>query len=158
VDYRVYRKVLRMVGELHLRGYQKLRIAPGMSASGMHWRCSVTPASNVLASHGAMLQDWERAAHYSSGMEGGYFNWTDAAHCSPSRLAELFLVRFPEIAAAGYGSDWLYAGWYVEMLHQTYPDLFPIAYADWDVAGERLETTGGRAGIRLALPPPGEAA
>ena len=147
-----------MVGELHLRGYQRLRIAPGMSASGCYWRCSVTPASNVLASHGARLRDWEKAAHYTSGMEAKYFDWADAAHCTPSRLAELFLVRFPDIAAAGHGSDWLYAGWYVEMLHRTYPDLFPIAYADWTVSENRLDTTGGREGIQLLLPPPGEAA
>jgi hypothetical protein len=43
----VYRKALLMVGELHVRGYQRLRIAPGMSASGCYWRCSVTPAAHI---------------------------------------------------------------------------------------------------------------
>ena len=32
MDFRNYRKVLRMVAELHLRGYQRIRIAPGMSS------------------------------------------------------------------------------------------------------------------------------
>ena len=102
----IYRKVLRLVSELHLRGYQCLRIAPGMSSSGMYWRCSITPVANILASHGAQLQDWEKAATYSSGMERNYFNWNDAAHCTPNQLAEMFIARFPEIAAAGYGPAW----------------------------------------------------
>lgn len=50
-------RVLRIVHELHKQGYQLLRIAPGMSASGCHWRCAITPRSNVLESHGAKLAD-----------------------------------------------------------------------------------------------------
>ena len=152
--YATYRKVLLMVSELHVRGYQRLRIAPGMSPSGCHWRCSITPASNISSEHGARLVSWDTlAAHYSSSSGSEYFEWTDASRLTPSRLAVRFIERFPDIAAAGRGSDWPYAGWYVEMLGITYPDTFPIAYADWDLPPDYLATTGRRPDVRVPLPP-----
>ena len=45
MEYRIHRKVLRMVSELHLRGYQRLRIAPGMSPSG--WNLNILETSNL---------------------------------------------------------------------------------------------------------------
>jgi hypothetical protein len=156
MDCRAYRKVLRMVSELHVRGYQRLRIAPGMSPSGGYWRCSITPVTNISGRHGARMLSWDRlAAHYSSGQERKYFKWEDAAHVTPSQLAELFIKRFPEIAEAGRGADWVYAGWFLEMLNLTYPNSFPIAYADWDLPFDRLATTGERSGVRIPLPPTG---
>lgn len=154
VNYSIYRKVLLMVGELHIRGYQRLRIAPGLAASGCYWRCAITPVTNISSRHGALMVSNEPAAHYSSGQERDYFGWKGAAQFTASHLAVHFIERFPDIVAAGRGSDWLYAGWYQEMLGLTYPDAFPIAYADWDLATDCLETTGGRANIRIPLPPP----
>jgi|GEM_PF-762467 len=155
--HRACRTVLLMVGELHLRGYQRLRIAPGMSASGCYWRCAITPVSNIPAGHGARLVSENRlVAHYSSGQGREYFGWGDVAHLTPGKLAERFIDRCPEIVAEGKGSDWLYAGWYVEMLGKTYPDLFPIAYADWELPSDGLETTGARREVMLPMPPPGE--
>jgi hypothetical protein len=70
-------------------------------------------------------------------------------------MADLFIQRFPEIVNAGKGSDWEYAGWYLEMLHLTYPDSFPIAYADWEISDDYLPTTGQRSDIKIPLPPNG---
>jgi hypothetical protein len=152
------RKVLRIVQELHLRGYQRLRIAPGMSASGLHWRCTVTPVSNIERSHGARRVDHDRlVANYSSGMGSHLFGWRDTRGKQPSRLADMFTERFPEIAEAGRGSDWPYAGWYVEMLHLTYPDARPYCYSDWQEDTEGfIPTIGGRK-LLIPMPPPGEA-
>ena len=158
------RKVLRVVAELHLRGYQRLRIAPGMSPSGGHWRCAITPASNVLVAHGAMLADWNGpVAHYTTGMENRYFDWADAAGRTPSQLADLFLERFGELAALGRGRDWLYAGWFVEMLALTYPDHVPIVYADYLDHGPESRwmptlSPDGTREVAVPMPPPGEAA
>src|SRR6188508_645112 len=55
IDLATYRKVLLVVYVLHQRGFQRLRICPGMSASGMHWRCSITPVTNVEKENGARL-------------------------------------------------------------------------------------------------------
>lgn len=68
-DYQLYRRVLRLVQELHLRGYQRLRIAPGMSAP-----MAVCPVSlsdkkhwiSVDVSH--LVQDWLSATLPNHGL------------------------------------------------------------------------------------------
>jgi hypothetical protein len=150
------RRVLLMVHELHKRGYQRLRIIPGMSPSGIHWRCTITTRANVLRTHGAAALHFDRdTAHYTSGQENRYFGWKDAISDTARQLADKFLERFPGIVAASHGRDWEYAGWYVEMLGLAERGAFPIAYDDWHEEPDPrwLPTT---AGIRSGLPmPPG---
>ncbi len=132
-----------------------------MSPSGTSWRCSIAPVSLVSLENGALLvQDgWNSplVAHYTSAAEDEYFGWKDAAHDTPSGLARKFVERFPEAVDAGRGSDWLYAGWYVEMLYLTYPDHFPYAMADWDIPEGYLATTSpvSSTQVKVPLPPPG---
>jgi len=156
--YRRALRVLRMVHEFHKRGYQLLRIAPGMSSSGCYWRCAITPKSNILRSHGARVRDSERlVARYSSGQDNEYFGWKDAKHDKVQELAEKFAERFGEIVEAGKGDDWDYAGWYVRMLGYAEREFFPIAYADWDDEPNPrfLPLSGGTSD--LPMPPPGDA-
>lgn len=80
-----------MVHELHKLGYQRLRIAPGMSPSGMHWRCSVTHAGNIKRMHGAMMCDFDDAAHYTAEDDNQYFGWKDAKKDTARKLASKFL-------------------------------------------------------------------
>lgn len=151
-------RVLQMVHELHKRGLQRLRIMPGMSPSGASWRVNVTPISNILRSHGAMAREFHRlSANYTRAMDSAYFDWPDAATDTARDLADKFVARFPEIAEAGRGKDWAYAGWYVEMLGTADEGWLPISYADWN--GEpppgRLQTTNHS--VLISAPPPGEA-
>lgn len=158
---RTARKVLQLVAELHLRGLQLLRACVALSPSGTSWRCSIAPASLVSAENGALLTDegWKSllVAHYTSAAGSEYFGWTDAADDTPSGLAQKFIERFPDIVSVGRGSDWLYAGWYVEMLHLTCPDHFPYAQADWKTPGDYLETISFApcSRVQVPLPPPG---
>src|SRR4051794_14818400 len=93
MSYRIYRNILRLVNELHVRGCQRVRIAPGMAPSGVHWRCTVTPVSNISRQHGARLIAWDTlAANYSSSQEREYFGWPSAPHATPSRRADLFVA------------------------------------------------------------------
>lgn len=127
-----------------------------MAASGMYWRCSITPVTNISTRHGAKFLEYSNLAHhYSSGMGSCYFDKIDRTGATPAELAELFITRFPDIAEAGKGMDLAYAGWYMEMLQLTYPDALPIAYADYDLPEDYLSTVGGKADIRIPLPPPG---
>jgi len=153
----ICRKVLLMVSELHVRGFQRLRIAPGESPSGCSWRCAVTPVTNILNSHGARLVDWDHlTAHYGSGERDAYFGWSHCSHLTPSRLAERFIKSFPAIVEAGRGRDWMYVGWYQEMLSLTYPDMLPVAYSDGDNREDCLTTIGCRWEATVPLPPVGE--
>jgi hypothetical protein len=125
----------------------------------MHWRCLITPVFNISSRHGALIAEGkhsdELVAHYSSASRGGYFGWRGVARARPSTLADRFVEHFPQIVEAGRGPDWDYAGWYQWMLHLTEPDMFPIAYADYDLATDYLDTVCGREDIRIPLPPPG---
>lgn len=151
-------RVLVMVHELHKLGYQRLRIAPGMSASGAHWRCAVTHIGNIQRSHGAMLCEYDRdAVHYTTGQDNSYFGWEDARQDTARDLAARFLDRCPAIARLAEGADWMYAGWYVQMLGVAERGTLPVAYADWyDEPDPRwLPTTAGF-DSGLPMPPPGE--
>ncbi len=153
-------RVLRLVHELHKQGYQLLRICPGMSPSGCHWRCAVTPRTNILETHGAMLvNDDVLTARYTSGQDNEYFSWTDAKHDTVQQLAEKFVVRFGEICRASKGDDWTYAGWYVRMLGFAEQEMLPISYFDLyePTRAGFLPVLGREYESELPMPPPGEA-
>ncbi len=159
------RTLLLLVHELHLSGHQRLRAIPEMEHSGKYWRCAIAPVSLVSVNHGARLVDGvrkdPRIATYTSRDQNRYFAWTDVyPYATPQELAMLFVERFPEVVEAGKGSDWAYAGWYMEMLRLTYPDRFPYAVARCQVPDRYLPTASPakqRPTLRIALPPPGEA-
>ena len=161
------RTVLEMVHELHLFGFQRLRAIPEMETSGKYWRCAIAPVSLVSIDHGARLvtdiRNDPRIATYSSRDQNRYFGWADVyPYARATELAMHFVERFPDVAKAGKGSDWPYAGWYIEMLRLTNPDQFPYASAGMaNVPGTYLPTaspSSDRATLQIPLPPPGEAA
>lgn len=147
------RRLLHMVGELHAMGYECLRIAPSVAPSGLFWRLSICAADNTLPEHGAEIHDFDRAAHYSSGGERRYFDWTDAADDAPRQLAEKFVARFPILAEQGKGSDPDYVRWYLDMLRMTEPDGLMYAYADWDSPKDHLGIFYGSKDVKIPLPP-----
>lgn len=114
-------RVMGMVHELHKAGYQRVRMLPFLSPSGGYWRAWITCSDNV-ADDGYNLINWDLddaaglVAKYSTGQDNQFFGWPDAADASARRLAELFLERFPVIAAGGRGVDWAYAGWLVDVI------------------------------------------
>ena len=154
------RKLLRAVGELHVRGFQRVRIVPSLYNLGT-WRCSILPACHISKEHGAR---WARdvpddaIARYSSASGSTFWGWQDVSHAHPSELADVILERFPRIAQLGYGQDWAYAGWYLHMLDVTYPDALPISWNDQTDDGDYryvLKTIGRD--VTIPLPPPGHA-
>jgi hypothetical protein len=131
------RKILQLVAVLHHRGYERLRISPYMSASGLYWRCDIG------------------SAHYSSADMNCYFGWPDAKeNTSPEKLAYLFIERFSETAQASFGKDVEYVLWYAEMLRVTEPSNFPIAFADYPTPDDCWMTVGEKQGLTVPLPPP----
>jgi len=148
-------KVLDMVRILHERGHERLRIMPGMSPSGMYWRCSITHAGNIRADHGAKVIDFDvDSVHYTSGAGELYFDWDDSTGDTPEDLADKFLYRFRELAELSMGVDPEYVRWYVEMLEFAREGAFPVAYSDWydESNSPLLPTTSGRI-CGLPMPP-----
>ncbi len=155
---RRYQRLLLMVHELHKRGYQRIRIMPGAAPSGNYGRCVITHIGNILKKHGAKCKVYTDGALYSTADSNEYFGWKDAKQDTARQLATKFIERFPELVKKGKGSDWEYAGWYVEMLGHAERGHFPVAFADWYGTPDPrwLPTTVGfESG--LPMPPGGEA-
>lgn len=122
--------------ELHKAGYQRIRISPALSPSGVHWRCPITCAANV-GPDGFSVVSPSRASGlfvpYRSA-EPGYSGWNDADELSARALAARFLSEFQILARAGFGRDWAYASWLTEVLgvvERGDTMSYPIFYADY---------------------------
>lgn len=107
-------RCLRVLSELHRFGYQQLRGMPYFNALG--FRFAIAPrgyfADNGIAIPARKLSD-DLVAITGA---GHYFNWPDTDGNDARTLAEKFIMRFPEIALAGKGRDWEYAGWLSELI------------------------------------------
>ena len=96
-------RVLAMVGELHKRAYQRLRVMPYMAPSGIYWRCSISAANVFYRNHGDVFDEWAAStpdndhvqatamvARYTSGQDNHYFGWNDAEQDDTRSLADKF--------------------------------------------------------------------
>jgi hypothetical protein len=160
------RRVLYAVGELHRRGYQRIRIAPGLAPGGAYWRCVVTPIANITELHGARAAAYDEAhvARYTTADSTLFFGWEDRRAASARQLADTFLERRIDLAALGRGRDWAYVGWFTELLGHADDGLFPVAIEeagrdDVIVLRAPARTDGGeeRPPRLFPLPPPGDA-
>lgn len=132
-------RVLSMVGELHRRGYQKMRVMPFMSPSGTAWRCWIGPDTLFYRNHGAFLCDTDfserqstsLSARYTTGEENHYFGWQDAENDDARSLADKFLARFTELAGRGKGWSYVYAGWYQRLLGLAERGWIPVVLSDY---------------------------
>ncbi|MDX8408861.1 MAG: ADP-ribosylglycohydrolase family protein [Mariprofundales bacterium] len=148
------RLLLQMVAELHLRGYQLLRIFSGLSSSGGSWRCTVHVVDPLKSARAAPSSSGVLLNYYSAA--GFYiFSHNDAEdeEVSPMALADRCLALFPEQCAAAKGWDWPYARWFAEMVEATSPLGLPISYADYSWDKSRLRIVGMSKVGSIALPP-----
>ncbi|QDH26072.1 hypothetical protein D5366_11705 (plasmid) [Neokomagataea tanensis] len=173
-------RVLRMVSELHIAGYQLLRVMPYLSSSGAYWRLEIGPSVMFYQAHGAIIcttssqivteeerPDFPKTETYSSASaeSGQYFEWKDAAKDDARALAKKFIERFPELVQSGYGWDYAYAGWYQRLLGLAEEGWLPCAFGPYlDPNRQYLHVQDCRYGLEgvreeraplLPNPPPG---
>jgi hypothetical protein len=95
-------RVLEMVAILHHRGYERLRIEPGMAPSGMYWRCGSTHAGNMDPGNGILClknRDHEEIT-YTSGMEWRLFDWGMPQASATSNWLVVFKKNFRRSASS----------------------------------------------------------
>lgn len=98
---------------------------------------------------------------YSSGQENRYFEWHDAQNDSANALALKLIERCPEIAEAGKGRDWEYAGWLVELMGLLERGGgLPVMFSEYDgpeegVVGIFYYDGSNRPPSEFSLPPGG---
>jgi len=167
-----YRRIFLMVRELHLLGYERLRVSSFVRETG-GWRCSVIPACWAPKHPLELVKSPVRASEvshyqfqYSSAQQFCAFGWEDAKNDSPPELAAKFIDRASPIAEIGYGSDPAYVAWFQSALEATAPHgVFSAVRGDTMsfVDGVLCETPdrpqdyllGEHCSVeRIALPPP----
>lgn len=166
-------RVLAVVGELHKRGFQRLRIMPYFYATGA-WRCSIAPVLFFYRNHGAIhvepngvdARDAAMVVRYTSAADNHYFDWDDATTDNARSLADKFVERLPLLSDIGRGWDYPYAGWYLRLLGYAERGWIPYVFAEYESTSfERLHLQDMRPAEWkpsseeppvLPLPPPGK--
>lgn len=154
-------KVLEMVSVLHQRGYERLRIEPGMAPSGMYWRCGITHAGNMDPENGALSLSGfnDENVPYTSAMRNRFFDWDDAPGLDAAQLAARFIEEHPGLCVLCRGKDPDYVAWYGLMLSLARKGGLPSAYDDeWGLDDElpRWLSTMGESDGELPMPPLGD--
>lgn len=141
------RRILQGIQVLHQRGRHCVRMLPGMSPSGMHWRISIAAAADFEAG-----PDRDRAVSYSTGAGREFAGGRVDVSTSPDAVADLILAALPHLPAAE--DDRPYADWYAGLLRLVDEhDSLPVAYADYFDDDPGWEIGWGSA-IRYPPPPP----
>lgn len=149
------RKLMAVVAELHRRGFESLRIVPGLSPSGCHWRCEFVPASRCFPDDGALLKrgGGRNLPCYTTAEGLTAFGWPDAAARSAEELADRFQAKLSALLAGCRTPDPAYVRWFREMLEATAPLGLVVAYADMRMRPESLGVVG-QCSIRWVAKPP----
>ena len=125
-------KLLFMAKELHKRGYEKLRVIPSLSPSGLSWRCSFidgTRDNSVIASC------WI----YQHEKEGS----KEEIALSSKELADLFVRENAGFIKQCKGENKEYVKWYSDMVDNLEKNELPYAFSDYFFAKDMWETSEG---------------
>jgi O-acetyl-ADP-ribose deacetylase len=122
-------RALQGVQTLHRRGFHRIRILPGLNASGSAWRVVITTAENLGPKEDFYrIRDERRAVFYSSAGGPEFGGGVVTAGTPPQEVADLILRALPGIEPA---DDPAYVGWFAGLMEHVGPDTLPIAYADY---------------------------
>jgi hypothetical protein len=129
-------RLVKMMVELHRRGFQLLRIFP--YEYPIAWRLKIAPKSFFSARNGAYIDPSNFGdqtiddATYSSSSGLKYFNLENVERLDAEHLAGEFTRAFPRLCEAGLGRDWEYAGWLSELSgHISRTKLLPFVMAEY---------------------------
>lgn len=119
-------RVLRMVHNLHLSGYERLRVCPGISVTGS-WRCFITPASNMF-DNGWQPMSLDGTKVFAAEIGPDFFGWERSARDDHGGLAVNYLFRFTDQLACAEGRDPKYVQWFADMLGEAEQGRLPIIF------------------------------
>lgn len=154
-------RLLRMVGVLHGKGFQGLRVFTHIYP--LAYRIELFPAEFADESgaryperHRQELEARRLLALHSGADETVWFgSWRDAAEADAEQLALTFIDRFPELARATERCDYAYAGWYATLMARCAYGFLPYLFAEMEPFDGtiRLHPCGKMEVGRFPLPP-----
>lgn len=126
--------IILMLDELHKRGYEQLRILPGLSPSGFYWRWRIYP--KALLGNDKYL---ERNLNLPSSITSGcpYGSTGKEASCNDYKeLADEFISLYQNVIEAGKRPDAEYIRWFQQIVNKAKENIVPLAYYDYFNAKE----------------------
>lgn len=129
-------RVMRMVGILHGKGFQGLRVFPWHHPAGH--RMEIFPARYVELD--GVKVNYDRVpggmdspliARHSGAQAEHVFEWPDAGGLDAQALALLFIRRFPELCAQAFHLDYAYAGWFATLLTHCEYGYMPYLFGEY---------------------------
>lgn len=140
-------RILQAVRFLHERGYHRLRIMPGLSPSGMHWRVEIVNADNP--SKDSPVVDPDSVLRYTTGQFTEFAGGEVTVTSTPESVAELILNALPKSLPSN--DDPAYVFWFAELVGICERSMsVPVAYADYFDSSEGWEIGSG---VRYPQPP-----
>ena len=140
-------RLLHAIHELHKQGFQNLAGLFYMSPTGLHWRASLKPFSELYVKDDRDIRctselSYETANHSSGDTGNLFFGWNDAKHLTARELANLIKQRFPRLLALCKGDNFEYAGWFTYMLGYAEREALPVYFHDYcSPTKEKIFTT-----------------
>jgi hypothetical protein len=145
-----------MVRELHYCGFEKLRIIPYLSPSGLYWRCEFVPKKMISKHVGTETRQISinyDLPCYTSGSQYDFFGWEDGDKLTPAQMAERFRTQFPQLLEDCKGQDKEYAKWFFEMIITLSGKELPCFFSNASVSKNYVMTTLRK---RFPMPPPND--
>lgn len=137
-------EIVMIVHELHQRGYEQLRLFPGISPNGMSWRWMIYPKvlmkDNSFEHHGDCTPfDCLRGSTGAAFPEEG----------KELKTADDFIRKHEGYVNLAKGEDKMYVEWFEQIAEHAKNNTFPIAFEEYFDA-EEWKYTGGEP---LSYPP-----
>lgn len=165
-DFDTIPRLFEMLSVLHQRGYQRLRFLS--YERPVAYRLGILPRFRFSIHNGGWIPNdsglFPMVHSSSSGTRA--FRWLDAENDTPEQLADKYILRFPEEAAAGFGPDPDYNDWFQQLLGHTRRGGLPamaaeeFSFGPYNAPATPIIFYGNeqRIDLSLPLPPPGELA
>jgi hypothetical protein len=125
-------KLLYIVKELHIKGFEKLRIIPSLSPSGLSWRCSFISDTS------------ERRTIISSSWIQSIFKVEEKNEYSIEQMTDLFEKEHFDFLNECKGKNKEYVEWYSDMLQKLKEGELPYAFSDYFGPTDYWETSEGQ--------------
>ncbi|KEY19313.1 hypothetical protein [Kaistella antarctica] len=113
-------KLLFIVQELHHRGYEKVRVIPSLSNTGLAWRCSLI-----------CTDDDRKESIPASTWIQKVLKIGEESDESIKDLTDVMERDYPKFFKKCLGKNSLYTEWYSQMLKSLEKDELPYAFADY---------------------------
>lgn len=151
-DWEISMLLLEAIAVLHRRGHQRLRIYPNISGSGTYWRTVVVDA-DFADRQGVRPDDpWYslgdlKSLSYTMADRYNVCGMIVDSNTEAAELADHLLLSIPP-DRTGTGRDWMYVGWYLEMLECA------LRYRNWPVGDEGWIFLPAQGKVNRVEPPP----